>query len=76
MPFGARPFECPARAVFGPRMIAILVGELLTALETESAKKMGWRLECSNKQVLKAVANKERLLVDREALKDLKLVGF
>ncbi|KAJ5573392.1 Cytochrome P450 [Penicillium hispanicum] len=59
MPFGARPFECPARAVFGPRMIGILVGGLLTALDTEPAKKMDWRVECKNEQVLKTAAKRE-----------------
>ncbi|EEQ27287.1 hypothetical protein McanCB56680_005958 [Microsporum canis] len=29
MPFGAEPFLCPAKPVFGPRMIALLVGALL-----------------------------------------------
>ncbi|PWY89162.1 hypothetical protein BO70DRAFT_285576 [Aspergillus heteromorphus CBS 117.55] len=33
MPFGAPPFECPAKPVFGPKMIGTIVGVLLQGLE-------------------------------------------
>lgn len=29
MPFGNKPFVCPVKPVFGPRMIALLVGAFL-----------------------------------------------
>ncbi|KAK2840526.1 hypothetical protein FQN49_006187 [Arthroderma sp. PD_2] len=38
MPFGSEPFVCPAKPVFGPRIIALLVGALLCQY-TE-----GWKL--------------------------------
>ena len=77
MPFGSRPFECPARSVFGPRLIGILVGSLLTALESEPANiRKGWRLECANEHVMKTLATKERLNTDRDAYQDLYLVEF
>ncbi|EED22668.1 conserved hypothetical protein [Talaromyces stipitatus ATCC 10500] len=31
LPFGSKPFECPAKPVFGPRLIGLLVGILIAA---------------------------------------------
>ncbi|KAI9684816.1 MAG: hypothetical protein M1829_000191 [Trizodia sp. TS-e1964] len=36
MPFGSRPFVCPAEKAFGPRMIGILVAALVSKLEGSS----------------------------------------
>ncbi|EED20925.1 conserved hypothetical protein [Talaromyces stipitatus ATCC 10500] len=31
LPFGSKPFECPAKPLFGPRLVGLLVGTLLSA---------------------------------------------
>ncbi|EZF69589.1 hypothetical protein H105_08036 [Trichophyton soudanense CBS 452.61] len=67
MPFGSKPFLCPAKPVFGPRMIALLVGALLCHY-TEN-----WELSSvSGKYGINMVAEGEYL--DRDACAQLYLV--
>ncbi|EED22527.1 conserved hypothetical protein [Talaromyces stipitatus ATCC 10500] len=43
LPFGSRPFECPAKPMFGPRLVGLLVGTLLGAYPhdwTDGARKL------------------------------------
>lgn len=69
MPFGYGVCECPAKAVFGPWMIAILVGALLSALDDD-----GWALWCADQHVMDHLATKERLRLERDAYDDLVLI--
>ncbi|KAI9042331.1 uncharacterized protein KD926_005626 [Aspergillus affinis] len=39
LPFGSAPFTCPAKSVFGPRIISLLVGVLFSQLQGD------WRLD-------------------------------
>ncbi|CAI7595113.1 unnamed protein product [Penicillium glandicola] len=50
MPFGCPPFECPAKPTFGPRMVGVLVGALLEAVEDNDGSKI-WSLDCENERV-------------------------
>lgn len=72
MPFGCPPFECPAKPTFGPRMIGVLVGALLTALEDEQAKS--WTLDCEDASVLEHLTSGKKLCPHRNAYTDLYLV--
>jgi hypothetical protein len=72
LPFGCVPFECPAKPTFGPRMIGLLAGSLLAGLESRS--KMGWTLECADKNVLAQLKSGERLDPGRNAYGSLYLV--
>jgi hypothetical protein len=72
MPFGCVPFECPAKPTFGPRMIGLLTGSLLGALESRS--KGGWRLECEDKNVVAQLKSGGRLDSGRNAYECLYLV--
>lgn len=69
MPFGYGVCECPAKAVFGPWMIAILVGALLSALDDD-----GWTLWCADHHVMDHLATKETLILERDAYDDLELI--
>ena len=87
MPFGCRPFECPAKPVFGPRMIGILIGALLDGLESSSSSETeqrtpffshgngNWRLVTTTGGVPKDFAQKKRLSMDRDAYGDLYLIA-
>lgn len=41
MPFGSKPFVCPAKPTFGPRVIGLLVGALSRGLRGGGE----WRVE-------------------------------
>lgn len=69
LPFGYGVCECPAKSVFGPWMIAILVGALLSALDDD-----GWTLFCAEDRVMSCLATKERLRLERDAYVDLKII--
>ncbi|CAI7602045.1 unnamed protein product, partial [Penicillium discolor] len=60
MPFGCPPFECPAKPTFGPRMIGVLVGALLTAWEDEEQAST-WNLDCEDASVLEHLASGKKL---------------
>lgn len=75
MSFGGQPCECPAKAVFGPRMVGILVGALLLVLDEGRKCGMKWTLECGDDQVMRSLALKERLSLERDAYDDLGLFG-
>jgi hypothetical protein len=70
MPFGYGVCECPAKAVFGPWMIAILVGALLSALDDDD----GWTLWCADHHVMRRLATKERLRLERDAYDNLEVI--
>ncbi|KAJ5787944.1 hypothetical protein N7457_002934 [Penicillium paradoxum] len=72
MPFGSAPFECPAKPTFAPRMIGILVGSLLAALDKSQSK--AWYLDCEDGEVLEQLESGERLCPHRNAYMDLYLV--
>ena len=67
MPFGCTPFVCPAKPVFGPRLIALLVGALAKGFK-------GWGLDSDPKIDVEAFRN-ARLSLDREAYGNLRLVN-
>lgn len=68
MPFGSKPFLCPAKPVFGPRMIALLVGALLRHYPEN------WELSSvSGKRNINIVA--EGKYLDRDACAQLYLVS-
>ncbi|KAJ6036841.1 hypothetical protein N7540_001120 [Penicillium herquei] len=69
MPFGYGVRECPAKAVFGPYMIAILVGSLLSALDDNE-----WTLWCADNHVMSRLATKERLNLETDAYEKLELI--
>ena len=73
MPFGCPPFECPAKPTFGPRMIGVLVGSLLTAVG--GRERLGtWILDCEDEGVLEHLSSGKRLCPHRNAYTDLYLV--
>ncbi|KAJ5400151.1 hypothetical protein N7465_010640 [Penicillium sp. CMV-2018d] len=75
MPFGCPPFECPAKPTFGPRMIGVLVGALLTALEDKDKEQARtWNLDCEDAKVLEHLTSGKRLCPHRNAYTDLYLV--
>lgn len=73
MPFGCPPFECPAKPTFGPRMIGVLVGALLAALEDKEQGKT-WTLDCEDVSVLEHITSGKKLCPHRNAYTDLYLV--
>lgn len=72
MPFGRGKFECPAKPVFGPRMIGVLVGALLVELDGPD-EEVDWKLEFTSGKTLEAGV---RLDTNRDAYGDLKLVRY
>jgi cytochrome P450 len=74
MPFGHKPFQCPAQSVFGPRMIGILVGALLEALTSETINE--WKLESVDQGVVDEMLCGRRLEMDRNAYENVDLVGY
>lgn len=76
MPFGGRPFECPARNVFGPQMIGFLMGTLITAVDdNHSEAKMTWKLDCANEDLIRRLLLNARLDMGRDTYDDLELIG-
>ncbi|KAJ5964909.1 Cytochrome P450 [Penicillium vulpinum] len=73
MPFGCPPFECPAKPTFGPRMIGVLVGSLLAALEDQDLSRI-WTLDCEDRIALENFTSGKRLCPHRNAYTDLYLV--
>ncbi|KGO76252.1 Cytochrome P450 [Penicillium italicum] len=73
MPFGCPPFECPAKPTFGPRMIGVLVGALLAALEDKD-RSCTWTLDCADGRVLEHLTSGKKLCPHRNAYTDLYLV--
>ncbi|KAJ5156961.1 uncharacterized protein N7482_008061 [Penicillium canariense] len=74
--FGSPPIECPAKRVFAPWMIGILVGALLRGLQGEANYRTRfWRLDCPDKKVMAALRAKKRLRLERDVYDDLELVG-
>lgn len=69
MPFGKKPFECPAKPVFGPRMIALIVGTLVAVFDG----KGNWILECADEEVAEELRVGKRLRLDRESYTDVLL---
>ncbi|OJJ68902.1 hypothetical protein ASPBRDRAFT_32661 [Aspergillus brasiliensis CBS 101740] len=69
MPFGSVPFLCPAKPVFGPRMIGMVVGILFLALEEVGS----WRLVGRDKRSANEYVSGKRLNNDRSAYDDLLL---
>lgn len=67
MPFGISPFLCPAKPVFGPRMIGMVVGNLFLALQERGS----WRLFGRDKHSANDYVSGERLNNDRSAFDDL-----
>ncbi|RAH66399.1 cytochrome P450 [Aspergillus aculeatinus CBS 121060] len=70
LPFGGAPFECPAKAVFGPRMIALVVGVFVGVLQVGH----GWRLVDKDGNGVNDVFGGERLKNDRGSYEELFLV--
>ncbi|KAN0083921.1 hypothetical protein V8E54_003009 [Elaphomyces granulatus] len=67
-PFGSRPFLCPASSVFGPWVIGLLVGALISELPKD------WRLDSTNSEVLKDLNSGGRLRGERDAYEEVWLV--
>ncbi|PYH66989.1 cytochrome P450 [Aspergillus vadensis CBS 113365] len=67
MPFGISPFLCPAKPVFGPRMVGMVVGILFLALQEVGS----WRLVGRDKHSANDYVSGERLNNDRSAFDDL-----
>jgi hypothetical protein len=75
MPFGGRPFQCPAQPDFGPRMIGLLMGILITASDDEPNTEVVWQLGCANENLMQRLMSNGRLDMERDAYDDLELVG-
>lgn len=60
MPFGNKPFVCPAKPVFGPRVIALVVGALLAVFEDDD-----WGLDYDNPQIEEELSVGARLSLER-----------
>ncbi|PYI09608.1 cytochrome P450 [Aspergillus sclerotiicarbonarius CBS 121057] len=67
MAFGSAPFECPAKPVFGPRMIGLLVSTMVSEVEERGT----WRLVGRDKQSAYEYVKGIRLDNDRAAYDDL-----
>ncbi|MCJ1310302.1 hypothetical protein MMC25_003964 [Agyrium rufum] len=85
VPFGARPFACPARERFAPRMIALLVAALLEGMGMEDCKVglggLEWRViesQCGHSGLCECepftLEVEEPLLLTREAYQNLMIV--
>ncbi|PYH81365.1 hypothetical protein BO82DRAFT_432702 [Aspergillus uvarum CBS 121591] len=70
LPFGGAPFECPAKAVFGPRIIALFVGVLVDVVQVGN----GWRVVDKDGNAVNDVFCGERLKYDRGSYEELFLV--
>ncbi|KAF7588946.1 hypothetical protein BBP40_004987 [Aspergillus hancockii] len=68
MPFGSQPFVCPAKADFGPRIIALLVGIILDELKGD------WRLDSDDSEVRALLGSGSRLSNERDSLGSVHLV--
>jgi hypothetical protein len=66
MPFGCPPFECPAKPTFGPRMVGVLVGSLLTTVGGRERLET-WILDCEDGVVLEHLSSGKRLCPHRNA---------
>jgi dihydroceramidase len=67
LPFGSKPFECPARPLFGPRLIGLLVGTLLRAFP------QNWTLTLES-SIDSVEFGPERLSNERSGFHDLYLI--
>jgi len=68
-PFGSRPYLCPASSVFGPWMIGLLVGALISEMWQDS-----W-LDSANPEMMKELSSSARLRAERNAYEEVYLVG-
>lgn len=66
MPFGNRPFLCPAQKAFGPRMIGILVAALTAHLDPEFLR-LSYRKSGSGEHEARNLGDREVINTDRNA---------
>lgn len=72
MPFGSSPFTCPAKAHYGPRIIASLVGALVTTIRPEEF----WLwFYIPGVEDPKELNKNDRLIADRDAYERIEIVG-
>jgi dihydroceramidase len=62
MPFGSAPFECPARPVFGPRIIGLLLGTLFREIRRDSTFKLHGRRFLDSSSPMKRLSNERSAL--------------
>ncbi|KAF9882883.1 hypothetical protein FE257_004920 [Aspergillus nanangensis] len=68
MPFGSAPFECPARPVFGPRIIGLLLGTLFREFRDD------WALELHGDSFPGPLGWQRRLSNERAALSEMYMI--
>ncbi|KAL4947027.1 hypothetical protein BDW69DRAFT_190588 [Aspergillus filifer] len=68
MPFGNKPFLCPAKPVFAPMAVGLIVGALLAALEGDN-----WDIQCHDSHVLEGFNRCDRLSLRRDSYTDIVL---
>lgn len=68
MPFGGKPFLCPAKPVFGPRVIALVVGVLLAVFDGDD-----WGMDCNDSLIMKELNTGTRLSSRRDKYTDVVL---
>ncbi|KAI9927191.1 hypothetical protein AWENTII_011053 [Aspergillus wentii] len=68
-PFGSAPFVCPAKPVFGPRVIGLLVG----VLHGEIGWK--WKVHSDDEAMMEHLRSRQRLKNERDTYEDVYLVG-
>lgn len=61
MPFGNKPFVCPAQKEFGPRMIGILVAALAVNIDPEGLE-LWYQIDCGPRE---ALGDDEEIYTDR-----------
>ncbi|MCJ1350680.1 MAG: hypothetical protein MMC33_000661 [Icmadophila ericetorum] len=66
IPFGGKPFTCPAKQEFGPRMIGVLVAALVVGISEE----YDWRALCPHDEI----SSNEPLALARDSYETLTLV--
>ena len=69
LPFGSRPYLCPASLVFGPWMIGLLVGALIGEMWED-----GW-LYSTNAEIMEELTSGVRLRTERNSYEEVYLVS-
>ncbi|KAB8075371.1 hypothetical protein BDV29DRAFT_200885 [Aspergillus leporis] len=68
LPFGSEPFVCPAKPVFGPRIIALLAGVILREIRGI------WELESDDPELRALLSSNSRMSNERGSLDSVYLV--
>ena len=69
LPFGYRPFTCPAKDKFGPKMIGLLVATMVEGFQREKKDTEIWEIQEEGDEI----AGSDPLSLEREAFSSLRV---